>query len=830
MAKLEDVSSSPVPSPVQAATEQLVAAAQSVDSAPDAAGWSSVAQAGKTIADGLRSEQLRTALAQTGVLKAVGRLLGAAVRAADQGGEEMLRAKTELARVVGNMCFEHDANRQQCLDAAVPLSLGAVLSALLGVTEEGEKVEQQRVLRVEELKLLRAAVGALLNMSLKFDPVRRELTKREILRPLLALLDTRTSACKSTAPIYTVGCWAQSSVGDADEWEERLQIGSTVLSWVVNILEDVLAENKSDFPSSGVLSLSSALLSIYTNSSHPARTSHFSGEDASDFLDTDIEILTVSAALLEGVAIDLDAAKEALAFSTFNSSLSYPDSTLLEHLLAFIKSASPPPYWSHATDDQARTAKAFSTIKAAVVRAVVEAPNSDEVMERLWTETRVPSEGTEADGERKSWLVDKLVLWLEEAQGQGREDMLICAAHMLAGLGRSDAHTEALVHEYGLAAPLARIVREHVDRQLAAPGERGRPGETTQILFGVVSLLRHLAIPLRNRQVVGETGVVPTVALLLRKELDIVGPLQLSAIGLLKHLTATNIANSLEVLGLPPPADDPDAPAPSSTLPLEHIAALVSRTDDTRLRSEATRILVNLVRTLFSSKPAIAHAPSHDSAQSAPAATHLDDEEVLRAQGREVLVRMDVVEALSELVRLSERYPMLINEGIVALALLAGGSDQGATLVLAALVSSHLPASPAPAEPTDLAAPSTVPQPKRSTSLAVSAAGDPPCAADMLSTWLGLVASDSLTASSSPAAAAPTTVRPEMVANAAALLVAVLQRAGVAGQPGADELKAKVLGPLQGAKERLDANGEQQGALAALVRKALEVVQQQQQQ
>lgn len=92
-----------------------------------------------------------------------------------------------------------------------------------------------------------------------------------------------------------------------------------------------------------------------------------------------------------------------------------------------------------------------------------------------------------------------------------------------------------------------------------AIGKTGRPGETTQILFGVVSLLRHLAIPRKasdtvsetfrrrrtyqvlpavaNREVIGNTGVTPALAQLLRAELDIVQPLQLAVVGLLKHLS-----------------------------------------------------------------------------------------------------------------------------------------------------------------------------------------------------------------------------------------------------------------------------------------------------
>lgn len=57
----------------------------------------------------------------------------------------------------------------------------------------------------------------------------------------------------------------------------------------------------------------------------------------------------------------------------------------------------------------------------------------------------------------------------------------------------ADEHCVQLVQEYGLARPLAKLVEEKVEQQFLKSGSR--PGEVTQILFGLVSLLRHLAIP-----------------------------------------------------------------------------------------------------------------------------------------------------------------------------------------------------------------------------------------------------------------------------------------------------------------------------------------------
>lgn len=127
-------------------------------------------------------------------------------------------------------------------------------------------------------------------------------------------------------------------------------------------------------------------------------------------------------------------------------------------------------------------------------------------------------------------------------------------------------------------------------------------------------------------------------------------------------------------------------PPPTST-PLDFVLALISRTDDVRLRSESTRILVNVVRTLFSTKPIninntdfVSASPITPVGAVVPnlnSTNGLDEIEILNRRGKPKIVRIEVVEALSEMVRLSEKYPMLINEGIVALTLLAGSGAIG---------------------------------------------------------------------------------------------------------------------------------------------------------
>ncbi|KAK4698431.1 hypothetical protein P7C70_g7842, partial [Phenoliferia sp. Uapishka_3] len=116
----------------------------------------------------------------------------------------------------------------------------------------------------------------------------------------------------------------------------------------------------------------------------------------------------------------------------------------------------------------------------------------------------------------------------------------------------------------------------------------------------------------------------------------------------------------------------------------------------------------------------------------------------------------------------------------------------------------------------------------RTTSLAISPAGDPPTSLLMLSSWLGLAASSQLLSSSltSPTSPSPATstatnsaVRPEMVANVCALLITILRGAEVAGveKGRMDELRSVVLGPLKGAWEKSE------GPLRVVAGRAVEV-------
>ncbi len=106
---------------------------------------------------------------------------------------------------------------------------------------------------------------------------------------------------------------------------------------------------------------------------------------------------------------------------------------------------------------------------------------------------------------------------------------------------------------------------------------------------------------------------------------------------------------------------------------LDHLLALIERSDDVRLKSESTRILINLIRSLFATK-ATTNLPDPS----------IIDEEVVKEKKavRKVLITEQVVRSLSELMRTNEKFPLLVNEAIVGLTLLASSDIVAGTLYL----------------------------------------------------------------------------------------------------------------------------------------------------
>lgn len=202
---------------------------------------------------------------------------------------------------------------------------------------------------------------------------------------------------------------------------------------------------------------------------------------------------------------------------------------------------------------------------------------------------------------------------------------------------RPDSHCLALVHEHGLVPILSALLTPNADIKVA---------------HGVVCLLKNLSIPPANKQIIGNNHKnMPLLSHYLIAEMDKVQPLQFATVGLLKHLCAGCAENAMDMV--------------NKGDTLEVLLQLLQRTEDVPTRMEGTRVLVNVTKTLWTS-----------------------GQDASRLQARQKLVTSPVAIALAEMVRSSPKYPVLVNEGILAMTLIASeGERQGARLVASALLS-----------------------------------------------------------------------------------------------------------------------------------------------
>ena len=98
----------------------------------------------------------------------------------------------------------------------------------------------------------------------------------------------------------------------------------------------------------------------------------------------------------------------------------------------------------------------------------------------------------------------------------------------------------------------------------------------------------------------------------------------------------------------------------SSTPGLDQLLALIKRSDSVAVKSEGTRVLVNVIKSIWST-----------ASSSASENPQQNVDEQKRQDAMEKLRTPECTEAIANLVTRSGKFPLLVNEGIVALSLLS---------------------------------------------------------------------------------------------------------------------------------------------------------------
>lgn len=652
--------------------------------------WDSLARELKPIADIMRTGRHRTPLGESRLpadcVAALQLWLATDSPTSRQPpNHHVLEAAIEIFRVLANLCIDHDANRT-VLDGlqAAP----TVLAAVSAILRRQDQSRSSALFSIKILTLLRAAMGAVLNMQLEHIATRQSLANADCISTL--------SSVASHPRIYLPHLWALPQTvaleNDTDALS-KLKMGATVASWAWRVVQEIFddaKEEKEGQPSTpsdemhdgededaSMRDVRSILarrcfinllrpLSCYTpaassqsSASGSGRRLELDADDVDELVDSDAEILQTAATLIESCAAeDHDFRQRVVRRFEANShtgsssphgSLEHNYDSGLDELMTFVEKAELPrdrvrdlsglEGVTATTDDaspgDAQAAeemrKAFAQVKASAARAVVAISGDDANMVELFSGA--------------SGFIDRLKAWIRYDPKE-RDDLVSCGMLALGNLARSDAHCLSLVQEHGLAPFLASLLTQADDIKVA---------------HGLVSLLKNLSIAAPNKAVIGQLGVIGAVTRFLNQDKDMVQPLQFATAGVLKHLCAGVTENAVRLVN----GDVGGASA------LNGLVDMIQRIDDVPTKMEATRVLVNVVKSLWTS------ARSHGASQA------VSEDAIF--SGRRKVVRRDVIQALAEMVRTSPKYPVLVNEGIIALTLV-GSERDGAELVSLSLL------------------------------------------------------------------------------------------------------------------------------------------------
>ncbi|KAI8361761.1 armadillo-type protein [Blakeslea trispora] len=193
-----------------------------------------------------------------------------------------------------------------------------------------------------------------------------------------------------------------------------------------------------------------------------------------------------------------------------------------------------------------------------------------------------------------------------------------CAVYILGNLARTDQHCIELVEKYNLSKLLLDLFKKT---------------ENATFQYAILGCLKHLCLPASNKAVIEDDDCISIVSPMLNESKDMLKRNQFLTIGIIKLLCAGNFENCKRVV-------EGDS--------LSLVTLFIKRVDDVAAKSEATRILTNLVKTVWVQK----------------------DNAALKAK----MMDAHIVDPVMELVRTST-FPILKNDGVMALILIFSDVD-----------------------------------------------------------------------------------------------------------------------------------------------------------
>ncbi|GAA5800342.1 hypothetical protein HPULCUR_005769 [Helicostylum pulchrum] len=207
--------------------------------------------------------------------------------------------------------------------------------------------------------------------------------------------------------------------------------------------------------------------------------------------------------------------------------------------------------------------------------------------------------------------------------GSENEVVHQCAAYILGNLARSDTHCIELVEKYNLSKLLLDLYQTT---------------ENATFQYAILGCLKHLCLPVPNKTKIGQDDCIRILTPALDESKDMLKRNQFLTIGIVKLLCAGNYENAVKAI---------------EENTFTSVVSFIKRVDDVAAKSEATRILTNLIKTIWVEK---------------------DNLEL-----RNRVIEAHIIEPIIELVRTST-YPVLKNDGVMALTLIFSDPDSKSIL------------------------------------------------------------------------------------------------------------------------------------------------------
>lgn len=633
--------------------------------------WKEVELTAQQLANGLRvrdgPDDNHTMLGKTLLPQNLTTLLSSALNGALIPGASRTAPVFEILRVGANLCVEHDQNRGHLLEAGFPQ---AVVSLLEGYTDTIPEEPQMDPfpMSIAHLQVVKTAVGVLLNATLTYEPVRNRLISLEVAKTIFRLstaLYPPAAWMRATPNLHLLDTTSTDITFDriAESWTIRAGLSS----WAGRLISELQDDVHPLFSQEVLPYLVQSLIAFTPLLLAAPPPPHFTqpSQLRTTLLNTDFDLLSESCSHLESSALDVTDVRLSLARG-FTFPAEHHGIPCFSAMLDFVEKGKYPPLWYVQSEngleggDVSKKEKAFDDCKAAVIKAVVEVSGDDKNLDILWDD----SDDTQPGGEFVSRMIDWIRAFVNgETSGNGRDDLVICATLSLGNITRGESHSTILLSQ---PHDIARLLSSDV---LLAPST------DIKLKHGVIGLLKHLAqsssqMP-SNRAALSAAGVIQRI---LKSGvwddrsdfmLEIV---QVNAIGTIKHLCNNSVDNACNFIL--EPVDNQDPPSTG----LSQLLALVKRSDIVAIKSEGTRILVNLIRSLWTNERR--DEPTSEEEQ--------QTRQQKRLKAMDALLTPACAEALAALIGRSAKHLILINEGVVASSLLSMHRDGGA-LVLNAL-------------------------------------------------------------------------------------------------------------------------------------------------